>query len=67
VITANLLGPLLLELANGLPRAPDHLIAGGLLVTEADEVAGAFERAHGLRERRRLSDGEWAALWLAPL
>ena len=65
VLTANLLRPLLLELASALPQAPAHLIAGGLLVEEADEVSAAFAGSRALRERRRLSDGQWAALWLS--
>jgi ribosomal protein L11 methyltransferase len=65
VVTANLLGPLLLEWASqkwpvGPPRA---LIASGLLATEADRVAAAFAR-HGLRGRERREQGEWAALML---
>jgi ribosomal protein L11 methyltransferase len=63
VLTANLLRPLLLELASRLGRAPAHLIAGGLLAPEADEVAHAFARL-GLAERSRRHGGEWAALWL---
>jgi ribosomal protein L11 methyltransferase len=64
-ITANLLRPLLLDLAAGMPGAPAHLIAGGLLAHEADEIAGAFAARLGLRERARRQSGEWAALWLA--
>jgi ribosomal protein L11 methyltransferase len=67
VITANLLRPLLVELARRLgdaPARPRHLLAGGLLTGEEDEVAGAFAEATGLRERERRRDGEWAALWL---
>ncbi len=63
LVTANLLRPLLLELAARLEHAPAHLIAGGLLAHEADEVADAFAR-RGLIERRRRHGGEWAALWL---
>jgi ribosomal protein L11 methyltransferase len=64
VVVANLLRPLLLELARALGEPPEHLIAGGLLEHEADEVAAAFAQACGLRERaRRRADG-WAALWL---
>ena len=44
---------------------PRHLVAGGLLATEADDVAGTLERSLGLSERDRRIDGEWAALWLA--
>jgi ribosomal protein L11 methyltransferase len=67
-VLANLLGPLLRRLAeagfeNGVrPRA---LIASGLLATEADAIAAAFAR-RGLAERSRRTDGEWAALLLAP-
>lgn len=61
---ANLLRPLLLELAETLTQAPEHLLISGLLRAEADEVAGAFAR-HGLSEARRLEAGEWAAVRLA--
>lgn len=64
VLTANLLRPLLLDLARSLPSAPAHLIAGGLLAEEVDEVAEVFARRLGLRERERREQGEWAALWL---
>jgi hypothetical protein len=40
------------------------VIAGGLLIEEADEVAAAFAERLGLRERERRRRGEWAALWL---
>jgi ribosomal protein L11 methyltransferase len=62
-IAANLLRPLLLDLAAGLSRAPGRLVAGGLLRDEADEVADAFAR-RGLRERERLETGEWATILL---
>jgi ribosomal protein L11 methyltransferase len=62
-IAANLLRPLLLELARRLDAPPRHLVAGGLLVEQADEVAAAFA-ACGLVERARRADGEWAALLL---
>jgi ribosomal protein L11 methyltransferase len=65
-VAANLLRPLLLTWASRLAGAselPDHVIAGGLLVGEADEVAGAFA-AVGLREADRRVSGEWAALLL---
>ncbi len=44
--------------------APRALIASGLLVAEADEIAAAFA-AHGLAEAGRRTEGEWAALLLA--
>jgi ribosomal protein L11 methyltransferase len=63
-VAANLLAPLLRELAARLPAGdPDRLIASGLLVGEADEIAGAFA-ARGLVESRRRSQGEWVALLL---
>jgi ribosomal protein L11 methyltransferase len=62
-VTANLVRPLLLEVAASLERAPERLLASGLLRHEADEVAAAFE-ARGLRETTRREGGEWAALLL---
>ena len=62
-IAANLLRPLLLELARRLDAPPRHLVAGGLLVEQADELAAAFA-ARGLVEQARRADGEWAALLL---
>lgn len=63
-ITANLLRPLLLALAERMRTPPQRLIASGLLREQADEVAGAFRARHGLRERARHEDGDWAALLL---
>jgi ribosomal protein L11 methyltransferase len=66
-VLANLLGPLLLRLAEvGFERGrtPRVLIASGLLATEADEIAGVFAPL-GLGERVRRTEGEWAALLLA--
>ena len=66
-VAANLLRPLLLTWASRLAVAaaepPDTVIAGGLLVGEADEVAGAFAGL-GLAEAARRESGEWAALLL---
>jgi ribosomal protein L11 methyltransferase len=64
IVLANLLRPLLLELAARLAHAPAQLIAGGLLSAEVDQVAGAFARSTGMRERERREQGEWAAVWL---
>jgi ribosomal protein L11 methyltransferase len=64
LVLANLLGPLLHDLADTISSPPRHLIASGLLCAEAGGVASAFAARHGLRERRRLERGEWAALWL---
>jgi ribosomal protein L11 methyltransferase len=66
VVLANLLRPLLLELARTISRAPAQLIAGGLLVEEVDEVVAAFAGTLDLYERERRVSGEWAAVWLSP-
>jgi ribosomal protein L11 methyltransferase len=65
VVLANLLRPLLLELAGSISCAPSQLIAGGLLREEVDEVVVAFAERLGLRERERRAEGEWAAVWLS--
>jgi ribosomal protein L11 methyltransferase len=64
-VVANLLRPLLLELAARLPEPPALLIASGLLREQADEVAAAFAARCELHERARLEIGDWAALELA--
>jgi ribosomal protein L11 methyltransferase len=64
VVVANLLRPLLLELARGMSHAPAHLLAGGLLRDQVDEVVGAFGESLGMRERERREQGEWAVVWL---
>ncbi len=63
LVLANLLRPLLLEVARAMPAAPPHLLASGLLVYEVDEVVEAFA-SRGLRECERRRGGEWAAVWL---
>ena len=64
VVLANLLGPLLLELAGTMGRAPEHLLAGGLLPEQCEQTARAFATRLGMRERERRRCGPWAALWL---
>jgi ribosomal protein L11 methyltransferase len=64
VLLANLVRPLLLDLAGSLERPPEHLIASGLLREEAEEVAGVFGERLGLRLLERREGGEWAAVWL---
>jgi ribosomal protein L11 methyltransferase len=63
VVLANLLRPLLLELAGSMARAPHHLVAGGLLREEVDEIASVFADRLQLQERQRRVCGEWAAVW----
>jgi ribosomal protein L11 methyltransferase len=65
VVVANLLRPLLLHLSRTMPCAPAHLLAGGLLKEEVQEIANLFGARLELRERARRESGEWAALWLA--
>jgi ribosomal protein L11 methyltransferase len=67
-MTANLLRPLLLQLARGWTGSadgpPERLIASGLLRSEAEEIAAAFAPL-GLKEAARRSLGDWTALLLA--
>jgi len=62
-VTANLVRPLLLEVARLMERPPQRLVVSGLLRPEADEVSAAFA-ARGLRETRRQEGTEWSALLL---
>jgi ribosomal protein L11 methyltransferase len=65
-IAANLLAPLLERWADDLTggsRTPRRIIAGGLLMGEADAVAASFAAA-GLRETRRREASGWVALLL---
>jgi ribosomal protein L11 methyltransferase len=66
-MVANLLKPLLLDLAASIAIPPEHLIASGLLCEEVEEVADTFAAGLGLRERERREDGEWAAVWLTTI
>jgi ribosomal protein L11 methyltransferase len=61
VVAANLMRPLLLQVAKLIDHRPKALILSGLLDHEADEVAAAFAPLH---EQRRLSDRGWTALLL---
>jgi ribosomal protein L11 methyltransferase len=65
VLVANLLRPLLLELAHTMSRPPAHLIAAGLLKHEAQEILAAFGERLGLHARERVESGEWAAVWMS--
>jgi len=63
-VVANLVRPLLLEIAARMERPPDRLIASGLEDGEAADVIAAFAR-HGLAlEARRDGDG-WSAILLS--
>jgi ribosomal protein L11 methyltransferase len=61
VVLANLVRPLLLELAQHLGPPPEHLIVSGLEDGEADEVAAAFAP---LRATAQLSGDGWTAIHL---
>ena len=60
-VVANLVRPLLLDVAGRMGARPAALIVSGLLDAEADEVAAAFAP---LTECGRLSDQGWTALLL---
>jgi len=62
-VLANLVRPLLLEIAARLDRPPQRLIASGLETGEADEVATAFA-ARGLALEARRDGGGWSAILL---
>ncbi len=64
IVLANLLAPLLRELARSIETLPGHLVASGLLDTELDEIAAVFAGL-GMRELARRTDSGWGALWLA--
>jgi ribosomal protein L11 methyltransferase len=63
-VLANLVRPLLLDVARVMTRPPERLVVSGLLRAEAEEVARAFGR-HGLAPAARRDGGEWSALLLA--
>jgi ribosomal protein L11 methyltransferase len=63
-VTANLVRPLLLEVAARTERPPHRLIASGLEVGEVDEVVAAFGR-HGLGLQARRDGDGWSAILLA--
>jgi ribosomal protein L11 methyltransferase len=62
-VTANLLTPLLVQWVGSVESAVERVIASGILVGEADDVAADFSTT-GLGERVRLRDGDWVALLL---
>jgi ribosomal protein L11 methyltransferase len=64
IVLANLLRPLLVELAEAMTGPPAQLIASGLLAAEAEEVVQAFAGRHQMRLRERRAAGDWAAVWL---
>jgi ribosomal protein L11 methyltransferase len=62
-VTANLTRELLLRVAQVVEHPPERLLASGMLRDEVDDVVAAYA-ALGLRERRRIEDGDWAAVAL---
>jgi ribosomal protein L11 methyltransferase len=62
-VTANLVRPLLLEVAARIEHPPERLIASGLELGEAGEVAAAFAR-HGLRRAAQRDGDGWSAILL---
>jgi ribosomal protein L11 methyltransferase len=62
-VLANLVRPLLLDVAGTLRRPPKIMIVSGLQTEEVEEVVAAFAR-HGLAEAARREGGGWAAVEL---
>jgi ribosomal protein L11 methyltransferase len=62
-VLANLVRPLLLEIAALLERPPERLIASGLTLDEVDDVVAAFA-PHGLALRARRDGDGWSAILL---
>ena len=62
-VVANLVRPLLLEIAAGMERPPHRLIASGLEAGEVDDVAAAFAACGLALQARRDGDG-WSAILL---
>jgi ribosomal protein L11 methyltransferase len=63
-VVANLVRPLLLDVAERLAPVPERLLISGLETHEVDEVVGAFAR-HGLAPAARRDGDGWAAVLLA--
>jgi ribosomal protein L11 methyltransferase len=63
-VTANLVRPLLLEIAALMDRPPERLIASGLESGEVDEVVAAFAPGGLSLAARRHGDG-WSAILLS--
>jgi ribosomal protein L11 methyltransferase len=64
IVLANLVRPLLLEIAGLMQRPPERLIASGLTPDEVDDVVQAFA-PHGLRRVSRRDGDGWSAILLA--
>ncbi len=65
LVAANVLAGPLVAWAAHQDRLAPHLILSGILTAEADHVAAAFDE-RGRAVSRRLANGEWTALALAP-
>ena len=63
-IVANLVAPVLRDVASLMEEPPERLIISGLLTREAEDVAQAFS-SHGLGIAERLDSGDWSALLLS--
>jgi ribosomal protein L11 methyltransferase len=64
-VVANLLLSPLLLLSARLERPPERLIASGLLVGQAEQLAHELESHHRLRRAASLRDGDWLAMLFA--
>ncbi len=62
-IVANLVAPVLRDVARLMTEPPRKLVISGLLTDEAEEVGKEFA-PHGLAMAERLDSGDWSALLL---
>jgi ribosomal protein L11 methyltransferase len=58
-VCVNVPGELLFALPAVIERPPERMLVAGMIAEEADNVVAAFAPL-GLREERRIVDGEWA-------
>ena len=63
IVLANLVRPLLIEIAGVMERPPERLIASGLTLDEVDDVVAAFA-PHGLRLASRRDGDGWSGILL---
>ncbi len=63
-VVANLVAPVLRDVAALLATPPERMVISGLLTDEAKSVAGEFAR-HGLTLAERRDSGDWSAILLS--
>ncbi len=63
-IVANLVAPVLRDVATLMTDPPKTMVISGLLTAEAQDVADGFA-PHGLKTAERLDSGDWSAILLS--